>query len=155
MGVSVSIHAEDHHLAFSDLDPVLGDIEDPVEVHWTGSKEDIRLLEKWRHRDLILFVEDREHQERAFLATGTPMALPEDELRNAKKALASPLGDAWRSQVGEVGVARGVLLISSVVGSSLRSGKSPLPSISVVQDCLFRHVHPADANVLLRLRARS
>ena len=155
MGARVVIHAEDHRLTLSDLDPVLDDIEDPVEVHWTGSREDLQLWEKWKHRELVLFVEDQEHAEKALWATGTPLDLSEGDLRAAKKALGSPTGDAWRARVESVGLTRGTLLLTAVIGSSLRSGRFPAASVSIVHDCLFRHVHPADADILLRLRARS
>lgn len=151
----VVVDDEDHHLTLSELDPVLEDIKDPVEVHWSGSKEDLLLWEKWRERTFVLYVPSASAADRARWVTGTPLDLPPAEVESAKKDISARTGSAWRARAAEIGSARGVLLLASVTGGSIRAGKNPRSTLSVVSDCLFRGVNPVDLDVLLRLRVRA
>lgn len=151
----VVVDAEDRHLTLSELDPVLENIEDPVEVRWEGTREDLLLWEKWRGRSFVLFVPTPAAADKAKQVTGTPLVLTAEETASAKKDIVARVGSDWRARMMDLGSFRGTLLLTSVVGGSLRSGKRPVPTISVVKDCLFRRVSPADVDVLLRLRCRS
>lgn len=155
MPFRVEVSPDSHWPSFKELDPVMDLLDDPVDLSWTGTRDDQQLWEKWRGRSLVLHVADQEQAERALWLLGGPLVLTPEDLTAAKKALTVKTDPSWRPRVEAVGHSRAVLLLTSVVGSSIRSGKAPAAASSVVGDCLFRRISPADADVLMRLRTRS
>lgn len=136
-----------------ELEPVLDELQDPVEVRWAGSRLDFLAYERNASRTLVLVTVDDAVAERALWVLGGALTLPTDVLEASKAALVNKKDQTWRLRVEDLGPTRGTLLLTTVVGESLRSGKVPRAAASVAIDCLLNHVHPADADVLLRLRA--
>ena len=135
-----------------DLAPILEDLPDPVEVRWTGSKQDYLVFESWAHRELVLITPDVETSEKTLWALGGKLPISPEDLQAAKTALTSTKDQTWRTRVEGLGVARATLLLTTVVGDSIRAGRRPAASASIAIDCLLSRVNPADADVLLRLR---
>lgn len=153
MPFSTKVDREFAGPTLSELEPVLADIEDPVEVRWSGSRADFLAYERTpAERTLVLITPDDQTAERTIWLLGGALELSPDDLQAAKQALINPKDQTWRLRVEDLGANRGVLLLTTVLGSSLRDGKKPKASISVTTDCLLNRVHPADADVLLRLR---
>ena len=149
---------------FCELEPVLDELPGPVEVRWTGSKQDILLYERNADRVIeidkvaypvtyVLVVPDVEAQEKTLWALGGVLTLPKEELDAAKLALFSRSNPAaWRKKAEALGTVRATLLITKVAGDAVRKGKSPKAGLSIAADCVVNHVSPVDADVLLHLR---
>ena len=135
-----------------ELLPILEDIPDPVEARWSGSRQDFLAFEKCTARTLILVAPDNAVAERALWLLGGALELSKDDLEAAKQALVSRKEQTWRLRVDNLGHTRGTLLLTKVIGESLRGGKTPKAAASITSDCLFRRIDPADADVLMRLR---
>lgn len=155
MPFRVEVSPDSHWPSFSDLDPVMALLDDPVDLSWTGTRDDQQLWEKWRGRSLVLHVVDQEQAEKALWTLGGPLELSQEDLASARKALTHKTDQTWRPRVESLGHSRAVLLLTSVVGASVRSGKAAKAASSVVRDCLFRRISPADADVFMRLRTKS
>lgn len=138
-----------------DLEPILDELEGPVEVRWTGSKRDYLAYERHGAREVLMVVPDVETLERTIWVLGGHLELSEDDLQAAKSALTSRSEQTWRTRVDALGPTRGTLLLTKVMADSLRSGKKAPAALSIALDCILQGVNPADADVLLRLRANN
>jgi len=139
--------------SLQDLEPVLSELEDPVEVRWSGSKGDILAQERQCSRSLILIVPDVETAEKTLWVLGGVLTLPEDELKAAKCALFSKYApSSWRKKAEALGIIRSTLLLTKVAADAVRKGVTPRPGLSVAADVVLNHVSPVDADVILRLR---
>ena len=153
MPFTVKVDADFAGPTLGELEPVLENLENPIEVRWTGSRFDFLAYERSSARTFILISPDLAIAERTLWVLGGPLSLSPEDLEAAKMSLTSKQDQTWRLRVEGLGPTRGTLLLTKVVGDSLRSGKSPRATTSVALDCLLEGVHPADADVLLRLRA--
>lgn len=138
-----------------DLEPVLGDLPDPVEVRWTASKRDYLGYERHGAREIHMVVPDLDTLERTIWALGGHLELSDEDLQAAKTALTSKSDQTWRVRVDGLGTTRGTLLLMKVMADSLRAGRKAPAAISIARDCILQGVNPADADVLLRLRANN
>ena len=133
---------------------VLDAIADPVEVRWTGSKADYRMLDTHLRRHFILVVPDVETHERALWRLGLGHCITPEDLLAAKQGLVRKDQQTWRAQCSPLGYDRGTLLLCRIMSSALLEGKpTPSPVVSLACDCVLNHMDPADTDVLLRLQA--
>ena len=57
-----------------------------------------------------------------------------DDLEAAKRALVSRKEQTWRLRMDDLGQTRGTLLLTKVLGDSLRGGKTPKAAASITSD---------------------
>ena len=151
MAFTLRVDKEFFGPSLTELEPILNELPDPVEVRWSGSRLDFLAFERTT-RDIVMVVPDVEQAERTTWLLGGRLELPEEDLKAARKALTSTKDQTWRSRVEDLGFSRGALLLTKVTADAIRAGKTPKASTSIAIDCLLQKVHPADADVLLRLR---
>jgi hypothetical protein len=123
-----------------------------IEVRWTGTKQDTRLLRQHARLVITLVVPDLAAMERAANYLGLPLLLEPNLLETGSRSLRSRSQSDWRAFAHRVtpSVARGVLI--RLGADSIRKGKNP-KTRHVASECLFEGVAPVDADVLLTLRA--
>jgi hypothetical protein len=138
-----------------DLEPILDELQDPVEVRWTATKRDYLAYERHGAREVLMVVPDVETQEKTIWVLGGALELTDEDMLAAKAALTSRSDQTWRTRVDGLGPTRSTLLLTKVMADSLRAGRKAPAALSIALDCILQGVNPADADVLLRLRANN
>lgn len=153
------IDPEFHGPTLCELRPILADLQlgdPPLEVRWGGYPMDYVWLEKARLHPLVLVVPDQEVLEKTLWRLGGALAISPEEVSTAMKTLFVKADQSgWRQRVTELGATRGTQLLVRIVSDTLKAGTRARPSsVAIARECLLEHTHPADADVLLRLRGR-
>ena len=134
-----------------DLSPVIDGIPDPVDVGWVGSRQDYHYFETFPERSFILHVTDQDLAEKTLWNLGAALPISQADLSVAKKALVSEADQTWRSTVDGIGATRGTQLLLKIASESLRKGLRPTRTLAIAIGCLCDGLHPADADVMLRV----
>ena len=136
-----------------DLIPILRDIPDPIDVRWEGGPEEIQAYLTHSNRDYRLIVPSPEVADKTAWVLAGPLMVDPAELEAARKALSHrSAGSAWRTTAEDLGPSRSLLLLTKIVGDSLRAGNHPRNAASVACACLQGGVSPVDADILIRLQ---
>jgi hypothetical protein len=123
-----------------------------IEVRWTGTKQDTRLLRKFVQLSITLVVPDLRAMERAASYLGLRFHLDPGLLETGGKSLLDRSISDWRAFTYGVTppVARGLMI--RLGADSIRKGHNPKLRL-VASECLFEGVAPIDADVLISLRS--
>ena len=154
------IDPEFHGPTLCELAPILDQLpkDDPLEVRWEGYPLDFVWLERAKQHQFVLVVPDRDTQEKTLWKLDLALKIDPDELSQVQKALFNLANQhEWRKRIADQGVvARGTMLLCRAVADILRQGKRMRPgNAAVARECLLERQHPADADVLVRLRNRN
>lgn len=153
MPVSFKVAPDFHGPTLPELQSVLVDLPDPVEVRWTGSRQDLVALERSASRILILVVPDAEAMERATWVLGVGLTMSPADYDATRASLVNRDQQTWRTRVDDLGHARGTMLLCKLVADALRAGRKQGPTITgIARECVLDRLDPVDADVLLRLR---
>ena len=137
-----------------ELEPVLDDIQGPVEVRWEGTSPEVAALSRHPKRFFVLIVPDLSGMERAATVTGKSMKLDGSFVDLIKNALNTRHNtrNNWRTTVDDLGsgVVRGI--ITKMSADSIRRGNRPYLA-SITTDLICDGISSQDTDVLLRLRA--
>jgi hypothetical protein len=127
--------------------------EGQIEVRWTGTKQDTRLLRTYKHLPITLVVPDLVAMERAAAYLGLSLLLDNNLLDKAAGSLTDRHATDWGAFTRGVTPPVALGIITHLSAVSLRRGVKP-NICRVVSDCLFEGVSPVDADVLLSLMAQ-
>lgn len=123
-----------------------------VEVRWTGTKADTRLLLNHIRWNIILVVPDLTSMERAAAYLGLPPLFERHVVESGLKALKSRKSADWRSFARGVSTPVARALMVHIGAQAIREGKKPNLRF-VATECLLEGVSAVDADVMLSLRS--
>lgn len=136
-----------------ELAPVIDEIPDPIEARWAGTPAEFLFLAKVTNRSLILYVQDFHAQDRITLHLGAPIVFEKGLIERGRQSLTAQKPQVpWREFCEALGHTRSSLLLTKLVADSIRAGRKPITS-GIAVATILEGVNPADADILLRLKA--
>ena len=148
--IEIIIHPSFHGPSIFEVEPVLGSIQDKVEVSWKNTKAELVVLQQYLNKAFILYVEDLSTMERTATALGLHFIFNVSLLESGRLALASRKLYGWRNFTEEIGSTVCRSLITRLSADFIRKGKHPKLA-KIATECFLENVNPIDADVLLRL----
>lgn len=137
-----------------EIGPILSDMEDPVHVRWNNTTQERLFYTRNKTREFVLHVQSETECARTSSTLGGSYILDKKDFERARAALIQKTGPEWRALVEELGQTRALAVLSATVASSIKSGKRPTVTCSVVSSVVLEGVHPQDADVLMRIRSK-
>jgi hypothetical protein len=155
--VDILFDAEYHGPTIIELASILDDItEDPVNVLWTNTKQELRELESHPGINFLLYVQDMHTMGRAVATLGQRIRIEGSALKAGGTALAAPPQQqlqGWRSYIDQVKDINPRHVILKIVADSIRAGKET-PAADIINDLFINGgIDPKDADVMLRLKS--
>jgi hypothetical protein len=135
-----------------ELEPILKEIPDPIEARWEGSQKEFDLIPTLADRRVILYAKDVFAQDKLTIYLGAPISMDAGLVTKGRATLAQQSAAGWRDLCEALGHSRSTLLLVKIVADAVRAGKKP-KAAAIAGDVILKGVNPADADILLRLKA--
>lgn len=152
--VEIRIDEDSVFPSILELKDSINEIEDPINISWSNSRNEIATLRSHPDRQFILYVDDFPAKDKVIATLGLPLSPPQPALERAKNFLVEQKTYDWRNfcEDSKGGPAPKYLLLK-LVADQLRKGNRP--ALADIMEPLFLDgIRPEDVDVLLRLKAR-
>jgi hypothetical protein len=127
--------------------------EDPIDISWSNSRNEVFALRSFPDRHFILHVDDFPAKDKATATLGLPLSPPQPALERAKNFLVEQKTYDWRNfcEDNKGGPAPKYLLLK-LVADQLRKGNQPVLA-DIIEPLFLDGIRQEDVDVLLRLKA--
>ena len=152
--VEIRIDEDSVFPSILELKDSINEIEDPINISWSNSRNEIAALRSFPDRQFILYVDDFPAKDKVTSTLGLPLSPPLPALERAKNFLVEQKTYDWRNfcEDNKGGPAPKYLLLK-LVADQLRKGNRP--ALADIMEPLFLDgIRQEDVDVLLRLKAR-
>ena len=135
------------------LAPSIPDIaNDVIDLRWTNTKDELRVLSQFPHRSFSLHATDSHIFDRTVATFGQRLTISSGLLERAKFVLLDFKGYDWRRFSEELPNTPPRYVLLQLAADAIRNGSKPALA-EIVKDIFIDGISPVDADVLLRLKS--